>query len=267
MGLFNHIRVETPESVELEFKLAGIGNRAYALCLDYLIIGTTIVIVLITTTLLLFYLGEATQGIFDNIYEIIGLWIYAIQFLIISVIYLGYFVFFETLWQGQTPGKRRVGIRVIGDKGKTVGITQTSLRALLRPVDDILFLGAFLIVFTKKEKRLGDLVAGTLVINEKKNDNKVNISLSPEAEVLARDLLTTAEIKELLPQDFALIREYLQRRPQMISSAKQEISNKMAAKIKEKINYRENTKDIYSDIFLEAVYWAYQQSQSYLPRD
>lgn len=117
MRFFNQFSLQTPESVELEFTLAGIGNRAYALVIDYIVLGLALTIALIAWAFLSLLLSDLLSnigGTTNNTY----LWLIAIQFLIFFAIYVGYFVFFETFWQGQTPGKKFVKIRVLCDDGK-----------------------------------------------------------------------------------------------------------------------------------------------------
>ena len=96
MSLFNRIKIRTPESVELEFTLAGIGNRTIALVVDYLIWGAVLIGLLILWSVLSFQL----QRYFPTI-DHIDLWITAISILLAFAVYTGYFVFFETLWRGQ----------------------------------------------------------------------------------------------------------------------------------------------------------------------
>jgi uncharacterized RDD family membrane protein YckC len=252
MRFFNKIKLQTPESVELEFSLAGIGNRAYALIIDYIIWAIALIFLLIT------------WGILS--YQVIGwqnneaqLWFYAINILIFFVIYVGYFVYFETIWKGQTPGKRMAKIRVICDNGRPVGLQQTALRALLRPIDDFIFIGAILIMFTPQEKRLGDLVGGTLVIQEETNIVAAKFPLSERAQPLANQLLETSNIVALLPDDFAVIREYLQRRKIMQQDAKLQLSRNLANQIRDIIELDHIPSGVTADLFLEAVYLAYQQ--------
>ena len=262
MSLFNKIKLQTPESVELEFTLAGIGNRAYALAIDYIILGFTLLLSLILTIFLTYQI-TSDMGSFLGSFQGEALkWLWAIEALIAFTIYVGYFVIFETIWQGQTPGKKRVKIRVICDDGKPVRLPQAVLRALLRPVDDILFVGVFFIVLAKKEKRIGDLVAGTIVIQDEQTTKSANFSISDEAKDLAIQLRIEAEITNLLPEDFATIRDYLQRRKMMILKYQHQLSRKLANQVKEIIGL-ENIPDNYShNQFLEAIYLAYQQTFS-----
>jgi uncharacterized RDD family membrane protein YckC len=253
MGLFNRIKLETPESVELEFNLAGIGNRAYALCVDYFILGFLLVFILIIWAFLYLYI----YTLIPTVGEILGLWLLAIQLLITFAVYVGYFVFFETFWQGQTPGKKWVNIRVISEDGTVVSLTQVVLRALLRPIDDIFFIGAFLIIFTQKEKRLGDLLAGTIVIKQQQKTVRANLALSREAENLAFKVQQEREISNLLPEDFTLVKEYLQRRYLMTPEARNNVSGKIANRIKERIGLETNIETDNPELFLEAIYLAY----------
>jgi uncharacterized RDD family membrane protein YckC len=259
MRFFNKVALQTPESVELDFTLAGIGNRAYALIIDDIILGLILIVILIIWALFAYFLYEVIN--IDNWVpsDTIGLWLLAIQLLIMFSIYVGYFTFFETLWQGQTPGKRIVKIRVIREDGRPIRLPQATLRALLRPLNDVLFLGMFLIIFSKSEKRLGDWLAGTLVIQEEQNLPAKNLIISPEAEILAQNLLENSAIADLLPEDFAIIREYLQRREGMLAKGRRELSVKLAHQAKSLIKLDDIPDDTSANIFLEAVYLAYQQ--------
>ncbi|HEY9636792.1 MAG TPA: RDD family protein [Coleofasciculaceae cyanobacterium] len=261
MGFFNRVTLQTPESVELEFTLAGIGNRTYALLIDYIVLGLFLIGFFVVWAFLSFQLLDVIQNMVGDTNRV-GLWLLAIQLLIAFFIYVGYFVVFEALWQGQTPGKRYVKIRVIRDDGRPVGLQQSTLRALLRPIDDVFFLGVFLIALTKREKRLGDFVAGTLVIQEAQSVVSANFSISDQAQALASQLLIEADVSRLLPEDFAVIREYLQRRAVMTPQAKSELSRKLAHQIKDVIALETVPKGVTTNLFLEAVYLAYQQQSS-----
>ena len=260
MRFFSQINLRTPESVELEFTLAGIGNRSFALLIDYVIFGLTILLVWIISVFLAFQLvpNLIANGVIDRLAQ----WIWAIQSLTTFAIYVGYFVVWETLWQGQTPGKKWTKIRVIRDNGKPERLPQAILRALLRPIDDLLFVGVFFIIFTPREKRLGDLVAGTIVVQEE-TSKSTKVDISSEAEDLAVQLRTEAEIVNLLPEDFAIIRDFLQRRKNIMLQYQHQLSSKLAQQVKE-IIILDNVPEGYSNSqFLEAIYLAYQQDNSY----
>lgn len=261
MRFFNRITLQTPESVELEFTLAGIGNRAYALLVDYIVLGLIQIGYFIVWAIISIQLLEVIEN-FAGSNNSLELWLLAIQLLVSFFIYVGYFVFFEALWQGQTPGKRFVKIRVIRDDGRPVRLQQSTLRALLRPVDDFFSLGVFLIALSRQEKRLGDWVAGTLVIQEEQPVNSATFPVSDKAQGLANQLQIEADLSRMLPEDFAVIREYLQRRDAMIPQARVELSRQLANQIKEVIALEKVPKEVTANLFLEAVYLAYQQQPS-----
>ena len=261
MRFFNRVTLQTPESVELEFTLAGIGNRAYALLIDYILWA----LIWIGFLILWAFLSIQFVDIIENWIgsdNSVWLWLWSIQLLIGFALNVGYFVFFETIWQGQTPGKRYVKIRVIRDDGRPVRLQQATLRALLRPIDDLLFLGVFFIALSKREKRIGDWIAGTLVIQEERPISSANFPLSEQAQPLADQLKVEADLSHLLPDDFAVIREYLQRRETMTSKAKSDLSLKLARQVKEVIAIEKLPQKVAPDVFLEAVYLAYQQQSS-----
>jgi uncharacterized RDD family membrane protein YckC len=256
MRFFNQINLQTPESVELEFTLAGIGNRSFALLIDYIIFGLTILLVWLISAFLAFELVPNLIG--NGFSDRLAQWIWAIQSMTTFAIYVGYFVVLETLWQGQTPGKKWTKIRVICDNGKSERLPQALLRALLRPVDDILFIGVFFIVFTQQEKRLGDMLAGTIVVQEEVS-KLTQVEISSEAKNLAAQLRIEAEIDNLLPEDFATIRDFLQRRKNIMLEYQHQLSRKLAEQVRDIIRLDSPPEGYSNNQFLEAAYLAYQQ--------
>ncbi len=252
MHFLKRVKSQTPESVELEFVLAGVGNRTHALIIDYLIWGFTLFILLVVWALL-----YAQIPWFQS--PTVSPWLNAIQIFILFGVYIGYFVLFETLWRGQTPGKRYVKIRVIRDDGRNVGIQQSILRSLLRPIDDLFCLGLLLILFTPQEKRLGDWVAGTIAIQEGQTVAAQNITLSPAAADLASRLIETGQIVALTPDEFATIRNYLQRYPSLSPAAKIQVSDRLAQRLLEIIKLDDRPPTLDRHLTIEAVYLAYQQ--------
>ncbi len=244
MQYLKRVKSRTPESVELEFTLAGIGSRALALLIDYML-WMVILMVLLTAFAFLDYLVAKIDGA--------GKWIISIQFLMFFVVYIGYFIFFETLWQGQTPGKRYAKIRVIRDDGRNPGLQQAIMRSLLRTFDDILSLGVLLILFTKQEKRLGDLVAGTIVIQEAQNTTQ-EISIDPAAQELADALAETGRLAVLTPDEFATLRRYLQRYPTLSKQAQITVSNNLHQEILAITKLYPKTEKPNHHLFLQAVY-------------
>jgi uncharacterized RDD family membrane protein YckC len=261
MHLLNRTTLRTPESVELEFVLAGIGNRSLALGIDYTILS--LVLALYT-----YFLAVVIGGLIELLeyyisdFNDLGLWVAAIAFFIFFAIYVGYFVFFEVFWQGQTPGKRLARIRVVRDDGRPVRLPQATLRALLRPADDILFLGVLLIVLNPREKRAGDWMAGTIVVQEERAASAKNLQLSPQAQELAEKLTAALDFSKLTPGDFAILRNYLYRRSEFTAKAQTNLSRKLAEQLKNLLGLEAIPPDTKPQIFLEAIYLGYQQQSA-----
>ncbi|MEM0979233.1 MAG: RDD family protein [Cyanobacteria bacterium P01_H01_bin.58] len=262
MSFFKTVTIRTPESVELEFTLAGIGNRALAWMLDYLLLLLLLALISLIAT----FFGEQLVNltvVLGGGTENIELWLAAISLLASAAIYGGYFVGFEVWWQGQTPGKRYAKIRVINDNGKPEGVFQATLRALMRPVDEILFLGVFCILFGQQEKRIGDWLAGTLVIQAEQPISTNSLTISEASQTLAKQLMAQSSIGKLLPDDFAVMRDYLQRRSALTRQARQALSVQLARQVREIIELEKLPQEqMPADLFLEAVYWAYQEQFS-----
>ena len=257
MSLFNRIKIRTPESVELDFSLAGIGSRAVALAIDYIILGVGMVLLLWLGIYVIAQL-ETAEILFDIGPNRLQLWAAAILVLLLFALYVGYFVGFETAWYGQTPGKRFAKIRVIRDDAQPVRLFQSTLRAIARPVDDILFIGFFFILFGKQEKRIGDWLAGTLVVQMESRSASQGIHISDQAKAIAPMLIETMNFGAVTPDNFATIREYLQRRGMMSLEAQKRVSTELAQSLREKVDLAELPAAMSANTFLEAVYWGYQ---------
>src|SRR5580704_6195013 len=159
------LTIETPEQTSLEFSLAGVGSRCLALVLDTLIQVGGILILVILLGILDSEVSGSSFGLGGK-----GLWAQAIILFLVFVIYYGYFAFFEAIWNGQTPGKRMAHLRVIQESGKPLQVWQAIARNLLRIVDQIpgvYAVGMVSVLLSRQNKRLGDFVAGTVVVHER----------------------------------------------------------------------------------------------------
>lgn len=164
------VHISTPDHVSLEFELAGPGSRFSAYVIDFifsvlLIIAIIFVAYLTGALLALRSLARASGG------NISVSWVWAVLILIIFLINWGYYVFFEGLGKGSTPGKKRMGIRVIRQDGLPIGLREAALRNLVRAADMLpppsYILGGLVMHFDPLGRRLGDMVAGTYVVVEK----------------------------------------------------------------------------------------------------
>lgn len=162
--------VDTPEQVQLHFPLAGLGSRFLALLVD-LMIQLAANIVLILLVLIAFSI-PGTQRHFRGMSDAASKWFAAGLILVYFCLYWGYFSLFEAFRNGQTPGKRVMKIRVIKDSGRQITFFEALARNLLRVVDSmpLYLIGTISILVTKQNKRLGDLVADTIVVHERSDE-------------------------------------------------------------------------------------------------
>jgi uncharacterized RDD family membrane protein YckC len=163
------VHISTPDHVSLEFELAGPGSRFSAYVIDFIFNVLLIIAVLLAA----FVTGAlvALRSLTDMAGDTGVSWIWAVIVLIIFLINWGYYVFFEGIGKGSTPGKRRMGIRVIRQDGLPIGLREAALRNLVRAADMLpppsYILGGLVMHFDSQGRRLGDMVAGTYVVVEK----------------------------------------------------------------------------------------------------
>jgi uncharacterized RDD family membrane protein YckC len=161
ISFVDKLTIETPEQTALDFHVAGIGSRFIALALDTM--------VQIAAGLIVGIGGAFTIAGLSKYWPTSEMWGSALMILFFFFLYFGYFAFFEILWNGQTPGKRWAKIRVIKDSGRPLTVAESIGRNLMRIVDwmpTLYAVGIVSAILTKENKRLGDLLVGSLVVRE-----------------------------------------------------------------------------------------------------
>ena len=171
--LRDQLSIDTPELVSLEYPVAGIGSRAIACLIDYTIQTVAWFLVLMLIALIGSMVDASSTHVSTSSPKSSPseAWVMAIMFLILFAFQWGYFTLFETFWNGRTPGKRILRLRVMQQNGRSIGFLDAFTRNLLRVADIIpgFYLVGLIAVFaTRQSQRLGDLVAGTIVVHEQK---------------------------------------------------------------------------------------------------
>lgn len=203
------VKIETPEQIALEFSLAGIGSRFLALAMDTLLQGVLYTLVIL---LILLIPKIASGQVPEILLRIPEKWLPAIVVFFFFCIYWGYFAAFEILWHGQTPGKRIAGIRVIKDSGRPITVIEGIGRNFMRAIDGLFFyaVGLITMMISRQNRRLGDYVAGTFVVHERKSvEIKPDWSTPEQTPVLEAN---AAEYNLLSEDDLVVIETYLHRR-------------------------------------------------------
>ena len=159
LGAVATLVLQTPEGIGLERRIAAAGSRFCAACLDALVILAGY---LFATLAILAVLAVDVTGLSG---VVVGVLFGGLPLCIAL-----YHLVCHLVWRGQTPGKRLLGLRVVSADGYPASVGQHLLRSALWPVDAVFppmpfgLLGLGLIVCTAKHQRLGDIVAGTLVV-------------------------------------------------------------------------------------------------------
>ncbi len=217
--------IETPERVPLHFALASIGNRFIACAIDHALQFTAIIIMIIAFTLVANYssLGEQLSNA--------PKWVKAILIVIVFLIVSGYFAFFEWIWNGQTPGKRLLKLRVIREDGRPVTFWEASVRNLLRTFDmmpaPFYSIGLVSVFISTSDQRVGDMVAGTVVVREREAEAPAfsQVFASPVSDPALRRSFPpvdfTASITALTQSEIEVVETFLRRRWDLVDVARQ----------------------------------------------
>jgi uncharacterized RDD family membrane protein YckC len=169
--------IETPERVPLAFALASIGNRFLAVAIDHFIQYFAIFVVAWALVSLAGIGNLFSEDNAANFLQNMSKWTLAITIIIVFALFAGYFIFFEWLWNGQTPGKKLLKLRVIREDGRPITLWEAIARNLLRIFDaipgfflPIYSIGLVSIFKSSRDQRIGDMFAGTVVIRERTDE-------------------------------------------------------------------------------------------------
>lgn len=251
-----NLMICTPEQIGFNYSISGLGSRSLAFMLDY-----TIRVILILFIVVLFYL---LSRIFPSVIslEAVGdiskTWLIAIGFLLYAVIYLGYFIIFEALWAGQTPGKRSIHLRVVRIDGQPIGWMESAIRNILRSIDVLLGfypIGLIVMFLSPESKRIGDYAAGTVVIFERRVNVPANRSrLRGPARPYRPDI--ELNISLVTARAYQVAKSFLQRREHMDKTDRDEIAKSLATHLMEKLDI--SIEKVHHEQFVEEVVSVYE---------
>lgn len=225
----DRLRISTPEGVDLELPLAGLGSRFIAALIDWTIKGTLVLGVVIA-------LGVALDGSDTST----GIAIAVASVLIFLILWF-YDVAFEVMRAGRTPGKQMTGLRVVREGGAPVDLRASAVRNLLRLVDGLplSYVPAVIsILVTKRNQRLGDLAAGTLVVRDQ--PHAVLLRPPPLHPVVrgpaAPDLeAATWDLSAITQEELATVRRFLERRFSLVPEARMRLASDLARRLRPKV--------------------------------
>jgi uncharacterized RDD family membrane protein YckC len=223
----DRMSIATPEGLELDLVLAGAGSRLIAALLDLLL-----------KVALLVAVGVVTVWTSPGSGLLVAAW--SITFFLV---WFGYDVLFELTSGGRTPGKRWTGLRVLATDGSSVGAGASVVRNLLRLVDAIpgaYLVGIVLVALTKHHQRVGDLVAGTLVVRERRDLGRspragASAGGQPLGRTPADDELATWDVSAVTAEEAATVARFLDRRHGLDPAARRRIAEQLASRLLPKV--------------------------------
>jgi uncharacterized RDD family membrane protein YckC len=221
--------IETPEQTSIEFPLAGIGSRFLAVLIDTLIQFAVLIVLGLIFVGLGFSFSVAGFGQSSTA----AVWISAILIFVYFLLMYGYFMLFESIWNGQTPGKRLTHIRVIKDSGQPITAIDAVARNLLRLVDQLPIaygIGVLCAWISPQSKRLGDYVAGTVVVHEKPFE-----TVAPQWDAPAQPAAHHYGANRLTPEEFALVETFLSRRSALEAGVRYDTAAGIVRRIESKL--------------------------------
>lgn len=261
------LSILSAENVNFAIETAGLGSRFSATAIDLFIQLLLTGLVGIAGNFLVDYLPALLEA---------GAWIrffvYGLLIILTFLIAIGYYFFFEWLWDGQTPGKRWLGLRVLQTNGMPLTMWQAMTRNVIRIVDFLPLsygIGGFVALFNPHNRRVGDLVAGTVVARERRDEKQrqvldinaavhnfletsqraglpptptapdPNAGVLRENETVSAEAAADAEVVALMvrldAEDYELTRDFLNRRDKLPAVARARLAASLAARLAVKL--------------------------------
>jgi uncharacterized RDD family membrane protein YckC len=260
--------IETPERVPLHFALASIGNRFLACAIDHTIQLLTLLLIFLAGLIL------ANLTSWENRLESAPKWVYAVMILLVFLIFTGYFAFFEWLWSGQTPGKRWMKLRVIREDGRPITFWEASVRNLIRTIDmmpvPFYSVGLISVFVTSRDQRVGDMVAGTVVVREREAEAPLfsQVFASPVSDPALRRSFKpvnfTASLHSLTEGEIQVVETFLRRRWDLADVPRQWMAWRVSLPILYKLRPTYDLATFTYEGFLEELLHRYLQERRFI---
>jgi uncharacterized RDD family membrane protein YckC len=242
----------TPEAVALEFRTANLGSRILAYLIDMVVVVAGIIAGLFAVALL----GQASDVVVPD-------WVaLTIVLVLLPAWWLGYFIAFETLWRGRTLGKAALGLRVVTKEGAPLRFRHAAIRGLLGLVDFLLMGGFFAVVFilfSRDNQRLGDMVAGTLVLRERSAlAAPAPVSFAPPPGL--EHYTATLDPSGIGTEAYQAVRTFLLRAPSLSPGPRSALALQLASPLAARLRPPPPA-GVSPELYLHCVAAAYQQRQ------
>ena len=258
--------IETPERVQLHFALASIGNRFLACACDHLLQVLLLLVLALTVNLVADW-SEVRLGLTES-----PKWLKAALVLLSFLVWSSYFVFFEWFSNGQTPGKRLLRLRVIREDGRPITFWEALVRNLLRIFDmssgiipTLFYSNGLICVFiSERDQRMGDLVAGTVVVRERETEAPAfnEVFNAPVSDAALRrtfkQQLFTADLQPVNDKEIEVVEMFLRRRFDLPDNARDWMAWRVATPLLYKLRPRYDAQEFKYEAFLEELLHRYR---------
>ncbi len=269
--------IETPERVPLEFALASIGNRFLAVAIDHFIQYFAI---FLTAWFFLSLAGYTSADVADAPEKLLTempKWTIAILIIVLFLVFAGYFIVFEWLWNGQTPGKRLLKLRVLREDGRPLTLWEAIARNLLRICDavpgfilPVYSIGLIVIFLSSRDQRVGDIFAGTVVVRERTDEapsfaetfsNRITDTAFSRVQ---KSVGVEANVSLLSEREVEVVESFLRRRWDLTERQRLWMSWRIALPIMYKLKPVYNVEDFTYEGFLEEILHRFHAKQRFL---
>jgi len=212
----DRLTIATPEGVELELTLAGLASRFVAGVIDQLLKAALVGLL----ALLLLGAGDAGVAVFVPAF---------------ALVLFAYDVLWEVLGQGRTPGKRWTGLRVVRGDGSPVDLRASAVRNLLRLIDGLplTYLPTVVsILVTKRNQRLGDLAADTVVVRDRR---EIDRAAPPRAATVPAGPAPEWDVSAIGAEDLAALRSFLERRGELEPAVRSRVARRLSDALRDRV--------------------------------
>jgi len=233
----DQLNIDTPELVSIELPLAGIGSRFIAAIVDSLVLGSALILLIFLAAYIIPALGALGEKAAS--------WGVGILLLIVFLLFWGYFALSEAFGNGRTLGKRVARIRVIHQSGRGINFVEALARNLVRFIDYLpgfYGVGVVAMFMSKRSQRLGDMVAGTLVVREREVEAPMwgestsrmltAAALAPQSPIPPPHLrvaLPAPALAKLSPADLEVLEGFFLRRLDMDLATRRALAGRIAS--------------------------------------
>jgi len=269
--------IETPERVPLEFALASIGNRFLAVAIDHFIQYMSIILLAWFFLSIAGYTTSDVTAAPERLFTDMPKWTIALMIIVLFLVFAAYFIFFEWLWNGQTPGKRLMKLRVIRDDGRPVTLWEAIARNLLRICDavpgfvlPVYSIGLIVIFLSPRDQRVGDIFAGTVVIRERTDEAPTfrETFSSTVRDVAFSRVQKKAEIEAniglLSEREVEVVETFLRRRYDLTDRQRLWMAWRIALPLMYKLKPAYNMQNFTYEGFLEEILHRFHAKQRFL---